>query len=120
MLTPPKAVTMWLALEKTDTENGCVRYIRGSHLEGIRPHGRTNTLGFSQGITDFGEKDLAKEVALPSKPGDLLAHHSLTIHRADENRSSTRSRRALGFIYFAASCQEDIEAKEAYLKTLTK
>lgn len=72
MLNPPKAVTMWLPLEKVDKENGCVRYIKGSHLKGPRPHGRTQTLGFSQGILDFSqEKDLVNEVAFPAKPGDL-------------------------------------------------
>ena len=30
-LTPPKAVTGWLALEPVDDENGCINYVRGSH-----------------------------------------------------------------------------------------
>jgi phytanoyl-CoA hydroxylase len=121
MLKPAEAVTMWLALEEVDSENGCVRYVRGSHLQGMRPHGRTQTLGFSQGMTDFGQaEDLANEVAFPAQPGDLLVHHSMTIHRADGNSSSSRTRRALGFIYFAASAKEDTEAKEAYQKELAK
>lgn len=121
MLKPAEAVTMWLALEEVDSENGCVRYVKGSHLKGLRPHGRTQTLGFSQGITDFGrEKDLVNEVAFPARPGDLLVHHSMTIHRADGNNSASRSRRALGLIYFAESAKEDVEAKEAYQKVLSK
>ena len=32
MLHPCEALTMWLALEEVDEENGCVRYVRGSHL----------------------------------------------------------------------------------------
>lgn len=118
MLNPPKAVTMWMALEEVNKVNGCLHYVKGSHLNGLRPHGRTQTLGFSQSITDFGEEDLANEVAFPAQPGDLLIHHSLTIHRADENKSFSRSRRALGFIYFSVSAKEDIEAKEAYMKRL--
>ena len=121
MLKPAEAVTMWLALEEVDSENGCVRYVKGSHLNGMRPHGRTQTLGFSQGMTDFGqEEDLANEVAFPAKPGDLLVHHSMTIHRADGNTSSSRSRRAMGLIYFAASAKEDTAAKEAYQRELAK
>jgi phytanoyl-CoA hydroxylase len=119
MLNPAKALTMWLALEKVDMTNGCVRYVKSSHLKGIRPHGRTKTLGFSQGITDFGlDKDLANEVAFPVKPGDLLVHHAMTIHRAGGNKNPTRSRRAIGFIYFAESAKEDKVAKEAYQKVL--
>lgn len=119
MLTPPEALTMWLALEDVDAENGCVRYVRGSHLRGMRPHSRTHTRGFSQAITDFGTAaDMAGEVAMPAKPGDLLIHHAMTIHRAEANKSQTRSRRALGLIYVAASAKEDVEAKEAYQRRL--
>lgn len=117
MLQPPQAITMWLALEKADEENGCVRYIKGSHLTGMRPHGKTSTLGFSQGITDYGEKDYASEIAFPAEAGDLLIHHAMTVHRADGNKSD-RSRRALGFIYFGESAKEDVAAKKAYQEKL--
>ncbi len=33
MLKPTEAVTMWLALEDVDAENGCVRYVTGSRTE---------------------------------------------------------------------------------------
>lgn len=119
MLEPNEAVTMWLGLEPVDEENGCVRYIKGSHLKGMRAHGRTGVLGFSQGMTDFGRpEDLAAEVYFRTGPGDLLVHHSLTIHRADANRSESRTRRALGFIYYAERAREDSAAKEAYQQKL--
>lgn len=121
MLKPAKAVTMWMALENVDEENGCVRYVRGSHKKGMRTHGRTQTLGFSQGITDFGlPDDMDNEIAFPAKPGDLLIHDSLTIHRADGNQTSDRTRKALGFIYFGESAKEDVEAKAAYQAILQK
>ena len=121
MLNPSVAVTMWMALEPADEENGCVKYIKGSHLKGMRLHGRTKTLGFSQGIVDFGtDEDRANEVAFPAKPGDLLVHHSLTIHRAGGNTCETRSRKALGLIYFGKLAKEDVEAKKAYQKELQK
>ena len=106
---------MWLALDEVDEENGCVRYVPGSHRRGMREHGSTGTLGFSQGITDFpNADDKEHEIACPASPGDLLAHHAMTIHRADGNRSKTRNRRALGFIYYGASAKEDVEAWERY------
>ena len=119
MINPPNAVTMWMALEEVDEENGCVRYIKGSHLKGIRPHGRTQTKGFSQGITDYGKEDDV-ETAIPAHPGDLLIHHSLTIHRADGNKSDSRTRKAMGLIYFGESAREDHEALAAYQKKLTE
>jgi hypothetical protein len=119
MLEPNEAVTMWMALEPVDEANGCVRYVRGSHRRGLRPHGRTGVLGFSQGMTDFGTPDdLADEVFFPTQPGDLLVHHSLTIHRADGNASENRTRQALGFIYYAARTREDTARKQAYQQKL--
>ncbi|MBY5956500.1 phytanoyl-CoA dioxygenase family protein [Membranicola marinus] len=119
MLSPPKALTFWIPLEDVDEENGCLRYVRGSHKLGMRPHGRTKTLGFSQGITDFGTKDdIANEVSMPTKQGDVLVHDGMTIHRADRNKSHTRSRSVLGIVYFAESAIEDLEAKKAYEEKL--
>jgi len=117
MLEPNEAVTLWLALDDVDEENGCIRYIPGSHRRGLRPHGRTQTLGFSQGLLDFGADDEQREVVLPARPGDLLAHHSLTIHRADANGSATRTRRALGFVYFAvaSTVNKDQQRRHAQL-----
>jgi phytanoyl-CoA hydroxylase len=118
-LDPCEALTMWLALDDVDEENGCVRYVRGSHRRGMRPHARTGVLGFSQGITDYSQAgDAANEIAFPAKPGDLLAHHALTIHRADGNRSATRNRRSLGFIYYAQRAREDQAVVEAYQSRL--
>lgn len=119
MLNPQQAVTMWLALEKVDEENGCVKYVKGSHLKGMRTHGRTTTLGFSQQIVDFGtEDDMKNEIAFPANPGDLLMHHSLTIHRAGANTTANRTRKAMGLIYWGESAKEDVEAKEKYMKKL--
>ena len=119
-LTPCEAVTGWLALEDVDEENGCIHYVRGSHLEtSFRPHGRTGVLGFSQGITDFGTaNDRTNEVAFPGPAGTFLMHHAKTIHWAGANRSATRSRRALGFIYYAKRAKPDLDAARAYQKTL--
>lgn len=119
MLTPPHALTFWIPLEDVDEENGCLRYIQGSHKKGMRPHGKTETLGFSQGITDFGtEADMVNELAIPANTGDVLVHHGMTIHRADGNKSKSRSRSVLALVYFGDSAIEDVGSKENYLKKL--
>lgn len=119
MLQPNEAVTMWMALEPVDDKNGCVRYVKGSHRFGMRDHGRTKTIGFSQGITDYGcPNDVENEVFYNTNAGDLLVHHSLTIHRSDGNTSEHRTRKAMGFIYYANKAQEDESAHEAYAKRL--
>ncbi|MDG2221167.1 MAG: phytanoyl-CoA dioxygenase family protein [Rubripirellula sp.] len=119
MLDPPLALTMWLALDEVDEENGCVRYIPGSHRQPLRLHQRTGTLGFSQGITDYplaGESD--REVPVRARPGDLLVHDAMTIHRADGNRSSKRTRRALGMIYYSERAKEDTAGHARYQRQL--
>jgi phytanoyl-CoA hydroxylase len=121
MLSPCEAVTMWLALDDVDEENGCVRYVRGSNHWGMRDHRRTKVLGFSQGIVDYGTpQDLEHEVAFPAQPGDLLVHHALTIHRADGNRSPDRNRQAMGFIYYSEDAKIDEDAHAAYQKKLAE
>ncbi|MEO1981348.1 MAG: phytanoyl-CoA dioxygenase family protein [Fuerstiella sp.] len=121
MLDPCEAVTMWLALDDVDAENGCVRYVSGSHNRGMREHSRTQTLGFSQGIVDYPTTDdAAQEVPLPAKSGDLLIHSALTIHRADGNQSPTRSRRALGLVYYSERAQTDSVAHAAYQRRLAE
>ena len=118
MLEPSEAVTMWMALEPVDEGNGCVRYVKGSHKYGLRDHGRTKTIGFSQGISDYGcPNDLENEVFFSSKEGDLLVHHSLIIHRADGN-SSKHSRKAMGLIYYANKAKEYEVVHKAYAKKL--
>jgi phytanoyl-CoA hydroxylase len=119
-ITPMEGLTMWLALEDVDEENGCVRYVPGSHRRGFRPHAKTGTLGFSQGITDFSEADTAAEACMRAGPGDLIVHDAHTIHRADGNRSATRTRQALGFIYFSARAREDTTAVRDYQANLTR
>lgn len=121
MLDPCSAVTMWLALDDVDEQNGCVRYVPGSHRDSMRDHCRTNTLGFSQGISDYPTRqDAEHEVAIPAKPGDLLVHHAMTIHRADANQSAHRPRRSLGFIYYDQRAKEDAVAHAEYQRRLSR
>lgn len=119
MLEPNEALTFWLALDEVDQTNGCIRYVPGSHLRGVRPHARTSVLGFSQGITDYGPDDFANEKCMVVSPGDLLIHHSLTIHRADANQSG-RSRRALGLVYYSDRAKADPQKTAAYQQNLMK
>lgn len=118
-IKPPQAVTLWLALEDVDMENGCVSYITGSHTKGMRTHGRTQTAGFSQSIIDYGtEEDLSVLRSFPAKPGDLLIHHCMSIHTAGANTTESRSRKALGLVYWGESAEIDMEAKDAYSRSL--
>lgn len=117
-LNPCEALTLWLALDDVDEENGCVHYVAGSHKHGMRDHARTQVLGFSQGITDFGTPhDLANETPACVTAGDLIMHDAMTVHRTEANHSP-RSRRALGFVYFSSRARVDEQARERYQQKL--
>ena len=117
-LVPSQAVTLWFPLDPVSEENGCIRYVRGSHRKGIRNHRVSNILGFSQGLMDWGPEDEAAEVKALASPGDLLAHHCDMIHRADANPSRI-SRRALAIVYYAASTAIDEQAIARYRQSST-
>ncbi len=111
---PGLALTIWVAMEPIDSENGCLRYVPGSHKRGIRPHGRSKVLGFSQTVTDWGPEDEAAEVRIELQAGDAVVHHSELIHRADPNRSTTRHRRAYAHVIKAISAKVDEKAQAEY------
>jgi phytanoyl-CoA hydroxylase len=117
-LRPPNVVTLWLALDDVDEENGCLRYTAGSHHQGIRPHKPTSILGFSQGIADYAADDEEREKAVCLAAGDLVAHHGEVIHRADPNGSTKRQRRAFAMVFRGTSCRRDEAAYRRYEQAL--
>ena len=117
-LEPPNVITLWIALDAVDEENGCLRYVVGSHRHGVRPHATSEILGFSQGVSDFGPDDEAKEISVRLQPGDLTAHHGEMIHRADPNHSTTRSRRAFAMVVRGRSCQLNEQRHTVYRAAL--
>lgn len=120
-IEPCNGLTMWLALDKVDEENGCLHYSRGSHKLGLRDHHLSGVLGFSQGIADFpNEDDCSGDVSVFAEAGDLLVHHAKTVHWASGNDSLTRSRKSLGIVYYAAGVETDTASREAYQEMLHK
>lgn len=119
MIQPQQAITMWLSLGHADAKNGAVSYIPGSHKKGLREHGKTQTLGFSQAISDWNDEDIVQEVQMEAEAGDLLVHHSLTIHRANNNCSEFQ-RRSLGFIFYREDAVRDEKAYQIYKENLNQ
>lgn len=118
-IMPQQAVTMWLSLGDADENNGAVCYIPGSHKTGMREHNITKTLGFSQGISDWSAVDDENEVQMKAQAGDILVHHSLTIHRANANKSGN-SRQSVGFIFYRQDVVEDKAAHDGYKAKLNE
>ena len=117
-LKPSKALTIWVAIDDCDDENGCLYYVRGSHREGIINHDSSNVTGFSQGLPPE-HRNRREAVAMHVAAGDCLIHDSATIHYAGPNRSD-RWRRSFGLVFYAANARRDEAAWERYVASLER
>lgn len=82
------ALTIWVALEKSNKKNGSVFYFNGSHKFGVLDHKPSYAKGSSQKISNT--KFLKKfKISQPNlDPGDILIHHSLVVHGSSKNNSN--------------------------------
>lgn len=116
-LTPPDALTCWIALDDSTPENGCVYYAKGSHHE-MRPHKRSGVKGNSLMMDAAPAPGEFEEVAGVLKKGGAILHHCQLIHRSEPNRSA-RARRGLLLVYQGKHCQKDAAGEQAYRSVLT-
>jgi non-haem Fe2+, alpha-ketoglutarate-dependent halogenase len=92
-LNPPFAVTVWIALDDSDVENGCMRVIPGTHRNGLLPHSVSkqpgNILAHDQEIP-AQYLDQSKAVDFVLKAGQASLHHGELVHGSNPNRSTRR------------------------------
>ncbi len=113
---PDSLIGAWIALDRADTENGCLRMCSGSNTEPIYPpthgygHGDwglgdipsvTNVGGHSNDDEDAmnGLKPIAsrysdKEVPCVMEPGDVAFFGGHILHRSLSNKTKDRTRRS--------------------------
>lgn len=94
-LEPMEVLTLWLALDGSDSENGCMRVVPGSHKGGEMPHrflkkGARNVLR-KEVDPEFGEQD-AVDIVL--RAGECSLHLPWIVHGSNAN---TSPRRRAGF-----------------------
>jgi phytanoyl-CoA hydroxylase len=80
---PHDHVTCWIAIDEATPENGCLRYLPGSHKWGYVDKDHYDRL-----VEQLGQA----EVMLPRKPGYAAFHHSLTFHYTGPNATPQRRR----------------------------
>ncbi len=89
-LEPMKVVTLWLAVDESTPENGCVRVIPGSHkddIHALRDRDDVDNVLGSESAIDIDE---SKSVDLVLAPGDVEVHHPNIIHGSTANTSPKR------------------------------
>jgi phytanoyl-CoA hydroxylase len=86
-----------LALNQSNTENGCLRFLPGTH----RLTFRTDQLDENKFLrTDLPENQplLETEIGIDMQPGDVIFFHCKTFHAASRNRSNV-ARKSVLFTY---------------------
>jgi len=108
-LKPLAATTVWIAIDDATPENGCMRYIPGSHRSGILSHhlDERRDVALSQAIqSSLFDESLAKDDALAA--GQMSLHDVYLIHGSNANTSGKR-RAGLTFRYMPSTAHFDRE-----------
>lgn len=89
-------LTCFIALDDTDTDNGCLRYVPGSHRWPLLPvTGLAGGMDAIQGVLSEEQRKAFRPVPAPLKKGCASFHHALTVHGSFENRSDRPRRGAV-------------------------
>jgi phytanoyl-CoA hydroxylase len=111
---PDTLIGAWIALDRADEENGCVRITRGSQNEPVYPdadeskgHGGDILLADIPSVSGADDPDEARndltavarryagrEVPAILDPGDVVFFGGHVLHRSHANRSADRCRRS--------------------------
>jgi len=95
--TARNSIALWLALDDTTLENGCLYFLPGSHktarLESNKFSGNMGDI-----FTLYPEWRSIEPVPVTLKAGDCTFHDELVAHAAGPNMT-TRSRRGVSIIY---------------------
>jgi chlorinating enzyme len=103
-IRPLATCTVWIAIDASTTENGCLRVIPGSHKnKQLAPHTKNDADGLALNLElnadEFNEAD-AKDIIL--EPGQLSLHDVYLYHGSEANRSE-HSRRGMTLRYMPTS-----------------
>jgi non-haem Fe2+, alpha-ketoglutarate-dependent halogenase len=91
-LTPSKTVTVWLAVDDADVENGCMQVIPGSHKQGHIKFTKSKSNEkniLSQTVEDplqYGDAPVNVEL----NAGEFSLHSDLLLHSSPPNKSNRR------------------------------
>ncbi len=113
LAAPAACFGVWTPLDDATEENGCLRVVPGSHLDGILCPDNTkpSTADLNYGdshIRDFPRG--TKPVAVPVMRGQTIFFHGMLIHGSGPNRSADRWRRT----FIGHYCEEATESISKY------
>jgi ectoine hydroxylase-related dioxygenase (phytanoyl-CoA dioxygenase family) len=90
-LDPMEVVTLWLSVDHSDPENGCMRVIpRTQTLDLQELETRTDVPNVLESAIKEGVVDESQAVDIILNPGDVSVHHPNIIHGSNANTSPRR------------------------------
>jgi len=93
-LQPMKVLTLWLAVDESRVENGCMRVLSGSHREVAAAMEQYEQVDQASHVFGFRLPphliDESRAVDLELAPGEAHLHDAWTIHGSNANRSGSR------------------------------
>jgi hypothetical protein len=93
--TPAGHLTCWIALDDSTEENGCLKYVPGSHEWGLLPKiSLTKEMGAVRQYLTPEQAAAFDPVPMVVRAGECTFHHSHTVHGSYGNRSD-RPRRGI-------------------------
>lgn len=109
-LEPMDVVTLWLAVDHSTPENGCVRLIPGSHKMDIAATRANTDVDSVLGEEIAVDVDESQAVDMVLRPGDVEVHHPNIVHGSNANASPNR-RCGLTIRYIPTSTRITAEEK---------
>ena len=109
-MRPLESCTVWIAIDHSTTENGCLRIIPGSHQSReMLSHGDADSaeVVLNQAVSHDAMPD-AEPIDIILEPGQLSIHDAFVVHGAEPNNSGAR-RGGLTFRYMPTTSHFDRE-----------
>ncbi|PZF79624.1 phytanoyl-CoA dioxygenase family protein [Jiangella anatolica] len=89
-LDPVEVTTLWLAVDHSTPENGCVRLVPGSHTQSFREVRANDEVENVLGVDIEVEVDESEVLDVVLAPGDVEVHHPNIVHGSNANTSPHR------------------------------
>jgi 2-aminoethylphosphonate dioxygenase len=112
---PDKILSVMLAIDPANAENGALELYPGYHHHLLTPEGELRNMREEE----IEQMDLSGKLLAETQPGDIIIFHALTPHSSEPNHSA-QSRRQLYMTYNALSCGDAYAGQQAHYRGYVK
>nr|WP_281413168.1 phytanoyl-CoA dioxygenase family protein [Marivibrio halodurans] len=113
-ITPMATTSVWIAVSPCKKDNGCLRFIPGSHQRkevGSHRREQRDDLIFNAGTLDESEYDESTAEDVELEPGQMVFFDIFTIHGSRHNKGN-RARAAYSMRYIPSTSHYDHDANQ--------